>query len=254
MQKYLILLLLFLIYPLKAESQESVVFLHGFCRNIRCMIPLAHSVRKEGHNVYLWDYPSRKKTIEGHAEALVELLNRIAKQNPNEPIHFISHSLGGVIVRTAVCHPNCPYEAKIGRAILLAPPNRGSTLARNFQGCPIFRWIFGKKAGHQLLTYKEEDMYALGEFPESKQVMVIAGTKENFIFKMLKEPNDGKVTVEETKLNTPHTHHVINVGHGWIMTSRESIGLTKRFLFSGSDQPPAATPPPTPASKQKTLD
>lgn len=235
MRKYL-LIVLFLTQTLVLQGQESVICLHGFFRSYRCMIPIANVVRDEGLNVYLWDYPSRKKTIEQHAECLVEILNAIAKDNPSEPIHFVTHSLGGLIVRTAMNHPNCPKEAKIGKAILLAPPNRGAVLARSFHGWPIIRWIFGKKAGHQLMTYTETDMHNLGTFPETKQVMVIAGKKESQFFKWAKVPNDGKVTVDETRLNSPHNHHILNVSHSWIMTSRESIALTKGFLLSTDSQ------------------
>jgi pimeloyl-ACP methyl ester carboxylesterase len=160
------------------------------------------------------------------------VLNAIAQQHPGEPINFVTHSLGGLIVRATVNHPKCPYEAKIGKAILLAPPNQGAALARRFQGCPMIRWIFGKKAGTQLLTYSAEDMSNLGQFPQTMQVMVIAGEKGTFFYRHW-EPvdNDGKVSVEETRLNSPHDHKVLRVGHSWIMTSRQSIALTKEFLL-----------------------
>jgi hypothetical protein len=243
MRKYF-LLILFLFQSSILLGQESVVCLHGFFRSYRCMIPMANLSREEGLNAFLWDYPSRGKTIEEHAACLVEVLNAIAQANPTEPIHFVTHSLGGIIVRAAVNHPNCPKEAKMGRAVLLAPPNRGAALARSFQGCPFMRGVFGKKAGHQLLTYTEEDMQKLGQFPDSMHVMVVAGKKGNRLFcKWIKEPNDGKVTVEETRLNSPHEHHILNVSHSWIMTSRKSIALAKKFLFtevSGVDAQPNA--------------
>lgn len=232
MAKYLFLILI-LIQLACAQGQESVVCLHGFFRSFRCMIPIANNVRDQGYNAYLWDYPSRKKTIEQHGEHLVEVLRVIAQANPGEPIHFVTHSLGGVIVRAAVSHPDCPPEAKMGRAVLLAPPNRGAILARNFQSWGAIRWIFGKKAGYQLLHYSEEEMSNIGSFPDTMKVMVLAGNQGSRLFaKQIPAPNDGKVTVDETRLNTPHIHHTLNVGHSWIMTSRESISLTKKFLFS----------------------
>jgi hypothetical protein len=196
------------------------------------MIPMANTLRNEGLQVYLWDYPSRKKNIEEHATNLVEVLNVIASREPGKPIHFVTHSLGGIIVRTAVNHADCPREAKIGKAILLAPPNKGAILARNLKGCPIISWVFGKKAGSQLLNYTEEEMSDLGDFPSSMKVLVVAGTRGNSLSSCwVQEPNDGKVTVEETKLSCPHIHKTLHVSHSWIMTSRESIELTKNFLF-----------------------
>lgn len=206
--------------------------IHGFFRSNKCMIPVGHAFKNEGFDVYLWQYPSRRKTIEEHAENLVELLISIANERPGEPIHFVTHSLGGVIVRCAVCHPDCPHEAKIGKASLLAPPNKGAHLAHTFQRCPFVSWFFGKKAGRQLLFYEEKEMASIGEFPHTMQVLVIAGKKGSRFFQnWVKGPNDGKVLVEETRLPTPHEHHVIHVSHHWIMTSRESIALTLSFIM-----------------------
>lgn len=232
MQKKLFLFFI-LFQTIVLQGQEgSVVCLHGFFRSYKCMLPLGNTMQDEGLRVYLWEYPGRKRTIEGHAICLVEVLNAIAKESPGQHIHFVAHSLGGLIVRAALNHPDCPPEAKRGRAVLLATPNKGAALARHFKGCPVIRWFFGKRAGNQLMNYTEEDIHRLGEFPPNMDVMVIAGYKEHPLFKVwVKEPNDGKVTVEETKLETPHNHRTLNVSHNWIMTSRESIALTKSFLL-----------------------
>lgn len=231
MKKYF--LLITLLFQFSLAQADSVVCLHGFFRSYKCMIPIANEMRNEGMQVYLWDYPSRKKTIEEHAVCLVKVLNGIARRFPDEPIHFVTHSLGGIIVRAALNHPACPYEAKIGRASLLAPPNRGSALARKLGHCPLLRGIFGTKAGRELMTYSEIEMDNLGQFPETMDVMVVAGTYGSILFKRWMEgDNDGKVTVEETRLNSPHQHYVIHKGHCWIMSCRESMALTRRFLIA----------------------
>lgn len=244
--KKLIILTLFLIQTLALHAQDgSVVCLHGFFRSFKCMIPIANTLHNEGLNVYIWDYKSRYLKIEDHAENLVEILNTIAKERPGEPIHFVTHSLGGVIVRAAVNHPNCPHEAKIGRATLYAPPNQGAQLARRFQKSSVVRWIFGKGAGAQLLDYSQKEMASIGEFPSSMEVLVIAGTKGSRVFgELIHEPNDGKVTVDETYLNTPHYHKKLHVSHNWIMTSRQSLNITKNFILS--HPPTHHTPYPAP--------
>jgi pimeloyl-ACP methyl ester carboxylesterase len=233
--KLFFLLILLQVFVLKGE-EGSVVCLHGFFRSYKCMIPIGNALRDEGLRVYLWEYPGRKKTIERHAACLVEVLNEIAQQHPGQPIHFVTHSLGGIILRATLSHPDCPNEAKIGRAVLLAPPNKGAALARNFKGSTAVQCLFGSHAGDQLLNYTEEDMCKLGSFPPSMDVMVLAGNKESPFFKTwIKEPNDGKVTVEETKLPTPHDHRTLFVSHSWIMTSRESISIIREFLLKHSN-------------------
>ncbi len=226
-----ILLFLFCFNTLRAQ-EGSLVCLHGFFRSYKCMIPIGNTFKKEGLDVYLWDYQSRKETIETHADNLVEVLKVVAKQKPGEPIHFLTHSFGGIIVRAAMNHPECPEEAKFGKAILLAPPNRGARLAKRVHKCPAIRWFFGKKAGRQLLDYDEEAMNSIGNFPSTKDVMVIAGSKGSRLSAFfVRGPNDGKVRVDETHLPTPHEHRVLYVSHNWIMTSRETIQISKEFIL-----------------------
>ncbi len=207
---------------------ETVVCLHGYFRSYKCMIPMSSALSSEGFDIYLWDYQSRKKTIEQHAEDLVVILNKIAAEKPGQPIHFVTHSLGGVITRVAVSHPDCPAEARIGKAILLAPPNQGSCLARKFQKVYPVRFVFGKRAGAQLLDHSSDEMLDIGQFPPSKEVMVVAGTQGK---PWIKDPNDGKVSVNETYLNTPHIHITHHVSHSWIMTSRWMINMIREYLL-----------------------
>lgn len=239
MKRFLIIIVLLLqtqfnyLFSQEQSVKGSVVCVHGFFRSFKSMLPLGNSLKREGLKVYLWEYESRKKTIERHAADLVGLLKEIAAEKPGEPIYFVTHSLGGIIVRAAVNHPECPKEVAFGKAVLLAPPNKGASLARQFQDFPPARGLFGNNSGKQLLTYEENHMDSLGQFPESMQVLVIAGEKESPVFRRwMTKPNDGKVTVEETYLKTPHEHKTLYVSHSWIMTSREVIGITKEFILN----------------------
>ncbi len=224
-----IVIFLLLFVSFVEASEGSVVCIHGFTRSYRCMLPMGNMLEAEGFDVYLWDYQSRKETIEGHAANLVHVLKKIAANKPGEPIHFVTHSVGGIITKVALNHPECPKEAKIGRAVLLAPPNQGSCAARALSHIIPVRFFFGNKTGKQLLTYSPEDMTRLGHFPGSISVMVISGMRGNrFLFHT---PNDGKVSVNETLLSTPHEHRAIFASHSWIMTSRQSLAITKNFLI-----------------------
>jgi len=228
----LFIILLLHIVPIQVQA-DSVVCVHGFFRSYRILLPLANALGNEELTVHLWDYPSRRKTIEGHAVELVQLLRRIAQRNPGKPIHFVSHSLGGIILRSALNHPDCPVEAKVGKAALVAPPNGGALLGRKVGYFVPVRWVVGSKAGKQLLRLTGEDVRRLGSFPKEMEIMVIAGNKKaRWLSRFFDEPNDGKVAVRETYLESPHTHYVIYASHTWIITSRESIHLIKNFILN----------------------
>lgn len=229
--KYLLLFFTILFTWSASLQADSVVCIHGFIRSYRCMLPMGNALEDAGFHVFLWDYPTRQNTIEGHANNLVSILKEIAKKYPGEPIHFVSHSMGGLVAKTAVNHPECPQEATQGKAVLLAPPMQGSSLARALHNVYPIRWIFGRNAGYQLQTYGPQEMAQLGHFPHTMGVMVISGAKGSRFF--FKSPNDGKVSVEETRVEAVDFHHVvIYASHSWIMTSSESIELTRDFLMT----------------------
>lgn len=210
------------------NQKGTTVCIHGFLQTSRRMMAIGNELKNEGLDIILWDYPTWRKTIEEHAADLVCLLKRIAIEKPGEPINFVTHSMGGLITRAAIAHRDCPEEAKIGKAVLLAPPNKGSCLGRSFKDNTAVRWFFGPNAGCQLLDYSVDEMDALGSFPEGMDVYVLAGEKGSRLF--FSVPNDGKVTINETYLSTPHTHISINANHTWIIRSRETIRVVKTIL------------------------
>lgn len=207
---------------------DTVVGIHGFLTNWKSLKPIQHTLETCQFDICLWNYDSRKGFIEEHACKLFNTLQEIAALHPGEPIHFVCHSVGAVVLRAALNIPSCPREAKMGRAVLLAPPNQGSCLGRQYRNCPTLRAIMGNKSGWQLLNYGPCDMKVFGEFPATMQVLVIAGTKGSGLF--FDQANDGYLTVNETRLNTPHyfTHYPIT--HGDLMTYPPVLCCIKRFL------------------------
>lgn len=199
-------------------EKDVVVCVHGFMRTRASMLYAETALRKAGFEVVNWGYPSRKKSIADHGEDLARELQWIEERYPNRKIHFFTHSLGGLIVRSALNHPLCPKSAKLGKAVLCACPNRGSGTARSVRRLPFVQKAFGLHAGAELLEAGEDDFEALGAFPPSVEVLIVAGTK------------DGKVKVEETLLKTPHRFLAFPITHTWIMWSPQVLRATVDFF------------------------
>lgn len=233
--KNFLLKTLLLLLPICLKAQEPVYFIHGFMRKASSMKKMAKAFQKQDYETHLWGYPSSSQTIEEHSKLLVAELQECAQHHKGEPIHFVTHSLGGIVLRGALNHPDCPKEAKIGKAVLLAPPNQGSRYARFLNRFKWMRKILGQKSGQQLLTTETFDY--LGQFPQQLDVLVISGT---FGWNpLIKEKNDGKVGISETVLKTPHNQITVLCGHSWMMFSGDVIRHSLDFISKKSqdDEP-----------------
>jgi len=184
------------------------------------------SLKKDNFEVVNWRYKSRDKYINEHANDLVKELIKISKTNPNEPINFVTHSMGGLVLRSAINHRDCPIEAKIGKAILIAAPNKGSMVAQKLQKSKVVKFLFKDKAGSELLEKKDFD--DLGVFPPDMEVLQIVGTLG--FNPLIHEKNDGKVALSETKLNSPYKQIDVKASHSWICYSPKVIRYLKAFL------------------------
>ncbi len=207
-------------------KDESVVCIHGFLESSWNMHFMAKNLKRSGWKVFNWNYESRNKKIEEHSQDLVRELQKIASKHPNKPIHFVAHSMGCLIVRSALNHAECPEEAKTGKAILLAPPNQGSSWGRILAKFPFAKKMAKNFSGKQLM--EEESFQNLGEFPPSKKILIMAG---NLGFNpFITGENDGVVAVHETFLNTPHQHVVIKREHATIVFSKKALTIADQFL------------------------
>lgn len=216
----------------KNKVSEQIICIHGFGSAKGRMIPLAKKLRKSGQVVRVWGYPSRQKSIQDHAEDLVDYLNTLAKINPSVRISFVTHSLGGILLRAAVNHPHCPQQAKGGRAILIAPPSRGCEFGRQAGEWSIVQSALGKNAGRELIENDALEFDFLGNFPPTMEVLIIAGVSG--MNPAINEANDGIVRVKETLLNTPHELAIVEADHVTILYRREVAQIATRFFAQGA--------------------
>ncbi len=214
-----------------ATASECVIVLHGLIRSSSSMEKMAKSLRKEGFEVVNVDYPSRQHTIEVLAPMAVEkgLLECRAKGGIRT-IHFVTHSLGGILVRKYLSEFDIP---ELGRVVMLGPPNQGSIAVDKLASLVGFDWLNGP-AGRQL--GKGPASVPLRLPPANFEVGVIAGSRtiDPITSAVLESPDDGRVSVEDTKLEGMADFVVVKHSHAFMMRMRKPIELTIRFLKTGS--------------------
>lgn len=211
-------------------AQEEVILLHGLCRTSRSMTKMEHALVEAGFKVRNVDYPSRTAPVEKLADDAIGKAIADCEQNGAIKIDFVTHSLGGILVRSYLSRHKLPT---LGRVVMLAPPNQGSEVVDKLGGWSLFKRINGI-AGNELGTGKDSIPNRLG--PANFPVGIIAGDRSiNWINSFLiPGRDDGKVSIERTKLAGMSDHTVIHTSHPFIMRNRHAIRQTIRFLRDGT--------------------
>ncbi len=216
------------IMPSLASAQECVILLHGLIRSEKSMQAMQHALMAKNYKVVNQDYASTQSGIKSLAESVVPAA--IKKCEQVKKINFVTHSLGGILVRQY--YHNHSTEA-LGRVVMLGPPNQGSEVVDALGDWALFRWIHGP-AGDELGTKENDTPKMLG--PVQFELGVIAGNKSiNLILsRFLPGVDDGKVTVENTKVAGMRAHLVLPVTHPFMMKNKEVIKQTLYFIKNGN--------------------
>ncbi len=212
---------------------EAVVILHGLGRSAWSMFRLERQLSKLGYLVFNKSYPSRDYPIEQLAARAIEPALKWSQLKGVSKVHFVTHSLGGILVRYYL---QANEIDKLGRVVMLSPPNRGSVVADMLLKMKLFR-MFSGPVGFQLGTNKESLPNSLK--PVSAEIGVIAGEQSSdpWFSAFINEPSDGKVTVNNTMLDEMRDFIVVRHGHTYIMNSRQVVEQIGHFLTEGSFLP-----------------
>ena len=147
----------------------------------------------------------------------------------NHHVSFVTHSLGGILVRQF--YKNHP-SANVKKVVMLGPPNKGSEIVDNLKDIPGYKLIVGP-AGIQLGTRDIDIPKSLG--PVNFELGIIAGTQSiNLVLSTyLPNPDDGKVSVESTKVEGMCGFVALPVTHPFLMTNDHVINEVLNFLSTG---------------------
>ena len=204
-----------------------VVLLHGLARRDGSLARLRRQLEAAGHATWSRSYPSRRLSI---AEAARVVADWIAEAAGGRPLHAVTHSLGGILVR----HMHDP-RLRWQRIVMLAPPNQGSAVAAALAAQPLFRWFYGP-AGRELAR---GDGWPAPPAPFA----VIAGNRRLALGNPTSwtvgrrfasdEPSDGTVAVAETRLPGMAAFAEVDATHTWIMGHPETSRRVLAFLAHG---------------------
>jgi pimeloyl-ACP methyl ester carboxylesterase len=207
---------------------DGVIILHGIFRTHRSMRGLAGFLEKSGFRILNLDYPSTKHSIETLADVIQHDITQFASQISGQ-LHFVGYSMGGLLIRAYL---NKYRPEKLSRVVMIGTPNQGSEVADFLQAIKLYRWLYGP-AGQQLITKQDNFLRHFGKV--DYELGIIAGNKpiDPISSCIIRKPNDGKVSIESTKLDGVKEHIILPCSHTFFPSNREMWAQVLHFLKTG---------------------
>lgn len=203
-------------------EREPVVLVHGIWMTGAVFALLTRRLRACGFEPMPFTYASVRLSLEEAAQRL----GRFVRERTQGRVHFVGHSLGGLVVLELLARePALPA----GRVVLLGSPCTGSQAAEQLARSQSGRMLLGRGLPH----WRPEHGIAAAR---RVQVGAIAGTLRFGIASVvvsLPLPNDGAVTVEETRLRGLRDHIVLPVTHSGMVISARVARQVSVFLSHG---------------------
>ena len=222
---------------------DPVLLLHGLGRTGWSMRPMAKALARAGFAPEIVDYPSRRHDVAELVERVVApwVDGRLAEGAGR--VHFVTHSLGGVLVRAFAAQrfdagqPLPPGS----RAVMLAPPHGGSEVADALRHRQPFAAVLGPVLG-QLGTDGASVPLGLGPV-RGVEAGVIAGSRALVPFgRLFSGPHDGLVSVASATAPDGLADAVVVARtHALLMRAPDVIALAERFLTTGRFRDGAAS-------------
>lgn len=203
------------------KKNEAIVLIHGIWMKGPELFYLRFKLWQQGYRLYQFHYPSLFKTPEQNAQSLNQFVEKI-----NEPtIHFVAHSLGGIVVAHFL---NNHVFNKAGKVVLIGTPINGSALAGHLYKNSFLKYLLGKSVIKGLVSESPKWL-------SRRKVCVIAGTKKLGIGVLLakiemRQQNDGTVNLDETQIKEASEFHLVPHSHFSMLWSLAVVEKIKSFL------------------------
>lgn len=205
---------------LKPAHDHLVLIIPGLGGVPAFFMPLCFMIRRSGYDCMIWYYGSNHTNVAGHA---ANLGATIARLDGIKTVSFVTHSLGGLILRVLLADAGSQAAVPIGRIVMIAPPHGGSFIADlvhdRLKLKKLFAWVCGH-VGHDLTSAGAQALP-----PVTAPVGIITGGI-NY--------SDGLVTISSALVPAAgDITHMRGWSHTAILWNPETGRQVLRFLRTG---------------------
>lgn len=202
---------------------DTIILIHGLWMRGIVMLPQQRWLTRRGFSVRRYSYPSMRRGLQHNARALSQF---VASTN-SDNIHLVGHSLGGLVALSMLAQYRDP---RVRRVVLMGSPCMGCHCASVLLRTPSLAAIVGR-------SLKEWLELPRTQFPDSPEIGVLSGSRSLGLGRLisgLPRPNDGVVSVTETRLPEARDFITLPVSHSEMLISRACADQVAAFLGSGS--------------------
>lgn len=213
---------------LEQQRGECVVLLHGMWRSALAMKPLQWYLEDLGYAAVNESYPSLSYSIVELAEMAAGGGAEQCRQRGFERIHFVTHSLGGILVRQ---YARGRDIKGLERVVMLGPPNQGSQVADYYSSFEALEPV----RPQVLEDLRTEGSFMGGLGPVDFDLGVIAGTvnRRPVVPGFPSEIGDGTVSVAETIVPGMMDFLTMPTTHTFMIWNTDVMDQVAHFLQNG---------------------
>lgn len=211
----------------QAADRGTVVLLHGLGRTHRSMTRVEGALVRRGYRVVNLGYPSRDATWGQLVDSVATAVDACCRGGSG-PVHFVTHSMGGILVRAYLEEHSLPT---LGRVVMLSPPNQGTAVVDRIPE-ELLTLLLGPAS---VLLGTDSASVPLQLGPAEFELGVITGdVSMNRLFSLwLPGDDDGTVAVESAWVEGTDAFLVVPYTHTFIMRREEVILQILAFLETG---------------------
>ena len=215
------------------HAQERVILLRGLNRSARSLRRLKAALVAAGFGADTWSYPSRRDSIQDLVGRFRQFLQASGEQRT---VHIVTHLLGGLLARGALV---APVPVRVGRIVMIAPPNQGVVLGDLVLKIPGLVLAYGKPL-HDL---SGSNGYLRTLPTPDAEIGVIAGTRPFRLFaptsyvstlRRRRVVHDGAVALDQARLPGMRDFIILARSHSFICDDGHVGYAVVNFLREGS--------------------